>query len=266
MSEALVFYNPRKGPCPIYIQDDVPLGLVKPTKDLIENFGGLVTEDPQKAIIIVIVDRNTHLGSKLITEYAGESSAKGVVDQIWTLESIRQGRMLGPPGWGGYALHRHTAQTYFDDMDENTSTVAHTASSPTADAREICTQSIGHTSLLSSESSGQLPTPTPTGPSVLHQSTVSERPLVLQQSPSRQSRTTAHQNPSAHPLPSTEAPLPQRTVSHVRDVGPEIGLQGVNATPDEAESANSTPQPPAEEDRLPLGKRGRFRFTGKWQF
>lgn len=36
MSEALVFYNPRKGSCPIYVQDDVSVGLVKPTKELIE--------------------------------------------------------------------------------------------------------------------------------------------------------------------------------------------------------------------------------------
>lgn len=36
MSEDCVFYNPRKGSCPMYIQADASTGLIKPTKDLIE--------------------------------------------------------------------------------------------------------------------------------------------------------------------------------------------------------------------------------------
>lgn len=39
-----------------------------------------VTDDPQKAIIVVIVNSRTHLGSNLITDYAGEGSGKGGIN------------------------------------------------------------------------------------------------------------------------------------------------------------------------------------------
>ncbi|KAG9047032.1 hypothetical protein FS837_003169 [Tulasnella sp. UAMH 9824] len=259
MDEELVFHNPRKGSCPIYVQDDVSVGLIKPTKDLIENFGGLVTEDPQKAIVIIIVDRNTHLGSRLITNYAGESSVKGVVDQVWALESIRKGRMLGPPDWGGYALHRHTAQTYFDDTGENTSTVTHTASSATADARRSPIRSTRHTPFPSLGSSGNLPSSrTSVRPSPLP---ISQRPSLSQQTPSKQSQESAPQNTSAQLLRSPNASQPRRASSHVRDVRTEIGLRRETEAHRRTENDSSTPQPPAEEDSHPLGKSGRFRFT-----
>ncbi|KAG9047029.1 hypothetical protein FS837_003166, partial [Tulasnella sp. UAMH 9824] len=104
------------------------------------------------------------MGSKLITEYAGEFSGKGVVDQAWVLESIRQGRMLGPPDWGGYALHRHTVQTYFDQLDENTSGIARTASSTAMDTRGSYLQCTGHTPLQSPGPLGSTrPSRTPAG-------------------------------------------------------------------------------------------------------
>lgn len=66
--------------------------------------------------------------------------------------------MLGPPEWGGYALRRHTAQTYFDDANENTFSMVHTASSVTVDGIDDCLQPAGHAPLPSSGSLASLPT------------------------------------------------------------------------------------------------------------
>lgn len=57
--------------------------------------------------------------------------------------------MLGPPDWGGYALHRHTVQTYFDQLDENTSGITCTAASTAMETRGSYLQCTGHTPLQS---------------------------------------------------------------------------------------------------------------------
>ncbi|KAG8921724.1 hypothetical protein FRC01_000102, partial [Tulasnella sp. 417] len=230
--------------------------------DLIENFGGLseqragymndrtssetdfiypVAEDPQKAIIVIIIDRNTHLGSKLIMEYAGESSGKGVVDQAWILESIRQGRMLGPPDWGGYALHRHTVQTYFNsgDLDENTPGIAHTASPVTMDLVGSHLHSIGHTPSPSLGTPrfpqdfitrASLSTPQEPVISVTAVLLILEGDFLFQQNPPKQPKSSAPQAPIAKRFKFMNESSPQKaditdySDSDARESIREVGL------------------------------------------
>ncbi|KAG8944386.1 hypothetical protein FRC04_001966 [Tulasnella sp. 424] len=117
MTQPLVFYDDEVGACPIFVQDEVqPPGMTEQVKKDIKKHGGIVLDDPDAAIVIVITNQKTSSGSLLRARYGGDETLmarKAVVSQTWVMDSIQQQQILGPPDWGGHVIQRHSIQSYF---------------------------------------------------------------------------------------------------------------------------------------------------------
>ncbi|KAG8906004.1 hypothetical protein FRC01_008176 [Tulasnella sp. 417] len=104
------FQNAAGERCPIFVQRDAE------SRELVErevrDNGGTVTSTPDAAVVVVILDRTTVLGSELVVEYAGAND-KAVVARGWVTGSIQHGQILGPPEFGGHKVRHHTVQSFF---------------------------------------------------------------------------------------------------------------------------------------------------------
>ncbi|KAG8905806.1 hypothetical protein FRC01_008231 [Tulasnella sp. 417] len=104
------FQNATGERCPIFVQRDAE------SRELVErevrDNGGTVSSTPDAAVVVVILDRTTVLGSELVVEYAGAND-KAVVTRDWVTASIQQGQILGPPEFGGHKVRHHTVQSFF---------------------------------------------------------------------------------------------------------------------------------------------------------
>lgn len=81
-----------------------------------------MTSTPSAALVIVIIDQATTIGSLLGAEYARNNTlaaGRAVVTAEWVTSCIQHGEIIGPPTWGGHGLHRHTLQSWFGGRDSS---------------------------------------------------------------------------------------------------------------------------------------------------
>ncbi|KAG9025130.1 hypothetical protein FRB95_010514 [Tulasnella sp. JGI-2019a] len=112
-----IFLADEDDPLSIYIQGDIDVEQVMRLKALVNTYGGAAIDSSESANVIVIIDRTSQEGVRLIRNHTvqpGEKMCHAVVDQAWIAASIEAGEILVEQEWGGHLIRAPRARKIDD--------------------------------------------------------------------------------------------------------------------------------------------------------